>query len=96
MLLELAFEAPLQSMRRASDLEGGQDDRHSEFFTAKRLRPTVSAKMGGRYGEVVRKCLYCDFGKGDDLNQPGLQEAFYSEVVCELEKLEDSFKGLQL
>jgi hypothetical protein len=96
MLLELAFEAPLRSMQQDSDLQGGQEDRHTEFFTAKRLNRTASTPMGPRYSEIVRKCLQCDFGRGDDLSKPELQEGFYREVVCELGKLEDKFKELQL
>jgi hypothetical protein len=96
MLLELAFEAPLRSMQHDSDFQGGQEDRHTEFFTAKRLNRTASTPMGPRYSEIVRKCLQCDFGRGDDLSKPELQEGFYREVVCELGRLEDKFKELQL
>jgi hypothetical protein len=47
--------------------------------------------------KIVRKCLGCDFGEGTtDLNDPGLQNVFYKDVVCELERLERAFVMLQL
>lgn len=83
-------------MQQDSDFQSGQEDRHTEFFTAKRLNRTASTPMGPRYSEIVRKCLQCDFGRGEDLNKPELQEGFYREVVCELGELENKFKELQL
>ena len=96
VLLELAYEAPLSRLRRPSDLEEGQVDRHTEFFVAKRLSESASSQMGLRYHEIVRKCLYCDFGRGHDLTKPALQEGFYQEVICELDTLEQKFRGLLL
>ncbi|KAI9800179.1 MAG: hypothetical protein M1833_003506 [Piccolia ochrophora] len=82
--------------RRPDDGDDEQDDSYTEFFVAKRLSHTASIQMGPRYSEVVRKCLACDFGQGDDLNQPALQEAFYKDVICELGSLEERFRELQL
>lgn len=95
MLLELAFQAPLRQLQKPVDLENGQEDMHTEFFTAKRLCRS-SMQLGLRYKEVARKCIHCDFGIGDDLNKPELQEAFYREIICELDKLESEFRRLQL
>jgi hypothetical protein len=44
----------------------------------------------------VKKCLACDFGSGDNLNDPVLQAVFYRDIVNELERLEDVFAKLQL
>jgi hypothetical protein len=77
MLLELAFQKPLRSMQKSCDVSNSQDERHTLFFTAKRMSRLVSAKSGSRYGEIVRKCLACDFGRGDDLGKPALQEGVY-------------------
>ena len=53
--------------------------------------------MGVPYKRMVRKCLTCDFGQGTrDLGDEGLREAFYRDVVCELERLERAFWRLQL
>jgi hypothetical protein len=52
--------------------------------------------MGPKYAEVVRKCIQCDFGYGDDLGETRLQEGFHQDVICRLEELEDTFRGLSL
>jgi len=53
--------------------------------------------MGVPYARMVRKCLACDFGLGTrDLADEGLRDAFYRDVVCELERLEGAFERLQL
>ncbi|KAI9810423.1 MAG: hypothetical protein M1832_001350 [Thelocarpon impressellum] len=96
VLLELAYEAPINSLKLPRDLPDGPEDRHSEFFTAKRLSGSIGKEMGSTFGEIVRKCLQCDFGKGDDLAKPALQEAFHQDVVCELGRLEEGFRKLQL
>ncbi len=96
MLLELAYQKPLGSMQQPCDVANSQDESHTLFFTAKRMSRLVSAKSGSRYGEIVRKCLACDFGRGDDSSQPALQEGVYREVVCELTELEEHLRALDL
>jgi hypothetical protein len=96
MLLELAFQKPLRSMQQPCDVASSQDERHTLFFTAKRMSRLVSAKSGSRYGEIVRKCLACDFGRGDDLSKPALQEGVYREVICELTELEELLRAMDL
>lgn len=45
----------------------------------------------------MRKCLFCDFGEDTrDLGDLRLQTAFHRDVLCELEKLEDQMKRIQL
>jgi hypothetical protein len=96
MLLELANEATLRNMYQACDMDSGREDQHTEFFAAKRISKTVGSALGGVYAKIVRKCLACDFGCGDDLTDPALQAGFYRDVVCELGKLEEAFNNLQL
>ena len=96
MLLELAFEAPLRTMQRAIDNDGDQDGHYIEFFIAKRLSKIASRPLGSKYAEITRKCLQCDFGRGDDLEDPSLQQCFYQEVVCGLEELETRFRNCYL
>jgi hypothetical protein len=68
-----------------------------DFSLADRLSRTLSSEMGVPYARMVRKCLACDFGQGTrDLADAGLREAFYRDVVCELERLEEAFGRLQL
>ncbi|KAH0538686.1 hypothetical protein FGG08_004761 [Glutinoglossum americanum] len=96
VLLELALQAPLPSLQKPEDKDDGQGGRYTEFYTARRLSETLGTTMGPTYGKIVRKCLACDFGHGNDLNNPELQAGFHREVVCELGKLEEAFRKLQL
>lgn len=96
MLLELAFQKPLRSMQQSCDVANSQDERHTLYFTAKRMSRLVSRESGTRYGEIVRKCLACDFGRGDDLSKPALQEGVYQEVVCELTALEELLRAMDI
>ena len=96
ILLELAFGAPLRALQRPIDTDGDQENRYTEFFVAKRLSKIVSRQLGPKYAQIVRRCLQCDFGRGDDLEDPALQQGFYQEVVCELEELETRFRNCYL
>jgi hypothetical protein len=85
MLLELGFDAPLSSLQQASDLEDGHETPYSEFFAASRLKRIVGTRLGARYERLVTKCLQCDFGLGSsELDRPDVQNAFFRDVVCEL------------
>lgn len=44
-------------------------------------------RLGSRYREIVRACLECDFGYGNDLSNSELQSAVYGGVVCQLEDM---------
>ena len=95
VLLELAYKAPLSTLQEPCDLEVGTATQYSEFITAERLGKLVSTKMGQPYGKIVRQCLHCDFGQGqDDLADVQLQGAVYNDIVCELQRLEFGFRNL--
>ena len=96
MLLEIAHSATLKSLQQPSDLVNGMENGFNEFFTAKRLSNSVGRALGTPYGKIVKKLLHCDFGCGDDLNEPELQASYYRDVVCELDRLEQGFRNLQL
>ncbi len=44
----------------------------------------------------MKQLLECDFGCGDDLNDPKLQAGFHRDVVCALDKLEQGFREVQI
>ena len=52
-----------------------------------------ASPLGPRYDELMRKCLYRDFGFGHDLGRPRLRAAVYQGVVRELEALVGVFEG---
>ncbi len=43
------------------------------------------SRLGPKYDDLTRKCLYCDFGQGDDLHDPLLRSAVYDRVVRRLQ-----------
>jgi hypothetical protein len=94
-LLELAYQAPLQSLQKDIDIDANVPP-NTDYHIANRVRFQVAYLMGPKYAEVVRKCIQCDFGHGDDLDQTRLQEGFHQDVICKLEELEERLSGLNL
>jgi len=86
MLLELAFQKPLRQMQEECDVDR-HEDHNTDYYTANRVRMFAS-DLGPKYAEIVRKCIQCDFGFGDDMSKRSLQEGFYQGVIAELERLE--------
>lgn len=96
VLLELAYSSTLQNLQKQCDLDNGRETMYTEFFIARRLASTVVREMGRTYGKIVKKLLQCDFGCGDDLEDPELRGVFHRDVVCELERLEEDFRDLKI
>jgi hypothetical protein len=85
ILLELGYDAPLQYLRQEEDIQGGASS-YTDFFTAKRLGLSAVRELDSTYGKLVKKCLDCDFGVGDDLDSVELQNAIVLGVVNELDR----------
>jgi len=96
MLLELAYGAPFESLQQPEDIAASPDSRITDFITARRLADSVGTSLGAAFASIVRKCLLCDFGCGENLEDPELQARLYEDVVCRLEVLEDGFRRLQV
>ena len=96
VLLEIGYAKTLRDLQQPRDRQDGGQDYFTEYFTATRLASSISRELGSKYREIVTKCLFCDFGCGNDLNEAKLQNVFYRDVVKELETLEDGFRKLQL
>lgn len=88
VLLELALDMPFCDLQKRQQKEG-QSKEFIELFTARTLAfsPKVTKQMGSRYSRLVNRCLFCDFGLGDnyELGNSALQSMFYQYVVLELE-----------
>lgn len=63
-----------------------------DVCTVRRLSSQVPP-LGPRYQRLTKKCLDCDFGYGDDLSKPRLQQAIYENLACELT---DMIEGLSI
>ena len=86
-LLEIAHWKPLASMRSDYDAD--------DVLTARRLARQRTL-LGGRYQDVIQKCLQCNFGYGTDLANTELQNAVYNSVVCPLEDILAKLKDLDI
>ena len=95
IFLELAYEAPLHVLEKPEDVDE-REARNTEYYVADRVRIAASRLLGGRYAEVTRKCIQCDFGRGSDLNDAKLQEVFHREVIEELEELEVKLRAVDV
>ncbi|OHE91465.1 hypothetical protein CORC01_13237 [Colletotrichum orchidophilum] len=71
----------LLQIGRWSSLEAPDD-----VLSVRRLSRQVPP-LGPKFRDLTRKCLECDFGFGDDLLKPRLQQAVYQSVVCELSEM---------
>lgn len=96
VLLEIAHAASLESLKQDSDLTNGQEDRYTEFFTARRLAKSKRSIMGIAYHNIVEQLVECVFPCGDDLNNDQLQTAFHSNIICPLAELEEGFRKFHL
>lgn len=59
---------------------------HNDIEGVRRLA-SQPCYLGPVYQELTKRVLYCDFGYGNDLRRPRLQEAIYEMVVLELESM---------
>jgi hypothetical protein len=84
MLIELALERPVSY---PEDNGGGEGQILSRHQSVKQDAQAVSRKLGTRYGIVVQRCLECRFDTVQSkLEDEDLQRAFYSSVICELDR----------
>jgi hypothetical protein len=94
VLIELCLGQTLESMRNEHDpLDNmGRVNIVTEWATAKRTMSKVVAEAGNRYGDAVRRCIYCGFDSRDtNLNNDRFREAVYQGVVAPLGDIFNDF-----
>jgi hypothetical protein len=96
ILLGIAYGASFEMLQQPEDIAASSDDRFTDFVTARRLVDGVRTSLDAAFASIVKKCLRCDFGCGEDLDDPVLQARLYEDVVCKLEALKDGFRRLQI
>jgi hypothetical protein len=95
ILIELAHQKPWKLLREEDRPDEG-DVLVTKFDLVDRFAAGMTTLYGMDYRKMVRKCINCDFGEGEyDLRNPRLQMAFYRDVVCVLEKMEQDSAELQ-
>ncbi|KAF2142613.1 uncharacterized protein K452DRAFT_350916 [Aplosporella prunicola CBS 121167] len=87
-LLEIGYKKEVHSFRHTRDPH--------DVVTVRKLLAGLHTTLGARYQAIVRKCIYCDFAFGTDLERTELQSAVYSDVVCPLEEMIKSYENLTL
>lgn len=95
VLIEIAYGDLLCNIFERGDQRKGESqklDEFAEYLKAKTISDFIGGEMGKKYADVVRRCLFCDFGIDEnDLSKRKLQEAFFTNVVCELERCVQEF-----
>lgn len=94
MLLELAFEEPVQSLCTARERASARLDAAWKMTTGR--MKMVAGKTCGKYHVVVERCLR-DFAVKDSLETcPKLRQQFHRDVVIPLKELEERFLELNV
>ncbi|KAI1500910.1 hypothetical protein F5X99DRAFT_409534 [Biscogniauxia marginata] len=91
-LLEIGHWETLDRLRSSSAGGVGCDNDDFNDILAARQLSKRKTMLGGKYDEMVRKCLRCDFGQGENLGTRELEEAVYGNIVC---PLQDSIEKME-
>ncbi|KAL9004774.1 MAG: hypothetical protein Q9188_002409 [Gyalolechia gomerana] len=91
-LIELAFGKALVDMQRPEDTQS--DEVLTIIKTSYRILDSVYTESGGRYGDVVRRCLHCSFDvKDKSFENNDFLEAVFDLVVTPLIQDLEAFDG---
>ena len=74
-LVELCFGQTLEKMQLPEDVD--ENENLTRVNTAVRKLDEVYNEIGGQYGDVVRRCLYCSF----DVRKANLDNEMFEQVV---------------
>ncbi|PPJ54646.1 hypothetical protein CBER1_07654 [Cercospora berteroae] len=88
LLIELCMGHTLDDLRAPEDLTpDGLKHKLSDFLTAARLVDEVYGIAGSHWGDVVRRCVHCEFDQRNvGLGNADFRQAVYERVVAVLEK----------
>lgn len=78
-------------MRESEDHD--VDDAVIDLKTASRLIGDVCCESGGRYGDVVKKCLFWHGSEDANLDNEDLQQAVFESIVSPLLEDYKDFEG---
>ena len=89
MLVELAYNSPIQDLQTSEDDQG---DPHTLYWAALRLGERVWRELGQQYADAVKICLYGGFGASSELDDVRVQKLFFDEVVWKLERCAEAVR----
>ena len=91
-LVELCFARTLEKMQIPEDVD--QNKNLTRLNTAKRKLDEVDTEIGGHYGDVVRRCLYCSFDvRNASLDDEKFEQDVFENVVTPLIEDIEVFDG---
>ena len=94
VLIELCLGDTLESLRTSEDPldRDGKSNILTEWATATRLIHDVSREAGNRYGDAVRRCIYCDFDqRSTSLENSAFRQAVYDGIIVPLEDIYEDY-----
>ena len=91
-LVELSLGQTLASMKEPEDHDS--DEAVRDLKTASRLLNDVFNESGGRYGDVVKKCLFWHGLEDASLDSEDLQQAVFESVISPLLEDYKDFEGM--
>ena len=94
-LIELCFGMTLSKLEKPQDK--ASNEAITRLNTARRLLDGVYDEIGCRYGDVVRRCLFCPFDVREaSLDNDEFQEAVFNNIVTPLFQDLEAFGGSRL
>lgn len=95
VLIELGFDGPFNEISSVPPNLAHGDRRSENFFAAIKLASKVHGKFNKTYGDLVEKCLRCNFGVATTLDKAELQSAVLVHVVNQLDVCLEKYKEFQ-
>ena len=93
-LTELCFGRKISQMRSEEDVDPSRSEVMTDFNTAIRLLHHVYKESGGKYGDVVRRCLKCPPDVREaSLDNEEFQAAVFDLIVMPLKEDFEVFTG---
>lgn len=91
-LVELCFGRILSDLEEPFDVD--PNETITRMMTAQRLLDHVENEGGNRYGDVVRRCLFCPFDIRDfSVDNEAFQQIVFDNIVTPLVDNLNDFNG---
>lgn len=95
-LIELCLGESFESLRSAQDPldANGHTNILTDLSAADRLTKHIYGEVGNRYGDVVRRCIHCDFNQRSvNLDDDDFRQAVYEGVILPLQANAREFRN---
>ena len=95
-LIELCFGKAFESLRSPQDPldANGHANILTDLSAADRLTKHIYGEVGDRYGDVVRRCIHCDFNRRSvNLEDDDFRQAVYEGVIVPLQANAREFRN---